>query len=420
MITKQMEKQHMKTAQQIQVEQIPIDDLRPDPANPRHISDRELEALTRSIREFGLIDPIIARKEDKTVIGGHQRLLAARRLGCKTVPVVFVDLSLEQSRLLNIALNKISGSFDQELLARLLADLNTVPDIDLSLTGFEDDELKKLLKSLNARERRERIEAFDLDEAIKAAQSAPVAQRGDLWLLGDHRLACNDSTDREAVQRLVGQSKTAMIFTDPPYNVDYGSSKNPRHKIRSIENDHQSSGDWEAFCKTIFANFKSFNVGDIYMWGASGPDGMRMRLWLVEMGCHWSATIIWKKQQLVLSPANYQRMYEPCFYGWFDQSSFRGDRKQTEVWEIDRPLKSELHPTMKPLLLIEKALENSSSPGDRVMDLFLGSGSTLIACERTGRVCYGMELEPLYVDIARMRWEAFTGEKAHRLEEKDK
>jgi len=401
----------------ITIEYIDIGKLKPDPANPRRISDQELEILTRSIHEFGLVDPIITRKEDCTVIGGHQRLLAARRLGYKTVPVVFVDLSLEQAHLLNIALNKISGSFDQELLARLLSDLNEVPELDPTLSGFGEDELKDLLKSLKAREKREQVETFDLDEAIKAAQSAPVAKLGDIWLLGDHRLACGDSANGEAVQRLMGQSKTAMVFTDPPYNVDYGSSKNPSHKIRIIENDHQSSGDWEAFCKAMFANFKLFNAGDIYLWGASGPDGMRMRLWLVEMGCHWSATIVWKKQQLVLSPANYQRMYEPCFYGWFDKSSFRGDRKQTEVWEIDRPLKSDLHPTMKPLPLIEMAIQNSSEPGDKVMDLFLGSGSTLIACERTERICYGMEIEPLYVDVARMRWESFTGEKARLCEE---
>jgi DNA modification methylase len=405
-----------KTAD-IQIEQISIDELKPDPANPRRISDQELESLTRSIREFGLVDPIIARKEDKTVIGGHQRLLAARRLGYKEVPVVFADLSMEQARLLNIALNKISGSFDDELLARMLSDLKQTPEIDLTLSGFGDDELKKLLKSMDAREKRERLETFDLDEALKAAQRAPVAKLGDIWCLGEHRLACGDATDREAVQRLMGESRSTMIFTDPPYNVDYGSSKNPRHKIRSIENDHQSTGEWETFCKAVFANLKAFNTGDIYMWGASGPDGMRMRLWLVEMGCHWSATIVWKKQQLVLSPANYQRIYEPCFYGWFDRSSFQGDRKQVEVWEVDRPLKSDLHPTMKPLPLIEKALMNSSQSGDKVLDLFMGSGSTLIACERTGRVCYGMELDPLYVDVACMRWEAFTGEKAQLSQE---
>jgi ParB-like chromosome segregation protein Spo0J len=175
----------MKTIQQIQIEQVPIEELHPNPANPRRISDHELEALTRSINEFGLIDPIIARREDKTIIGGHQRLVAARKLGYKTVPVVFVDLSIEQARLLNIALNKISGSFDQELLARLLNELNQVPNIDLTLSGFEKDELNKLLKSLDAREKRERVETFDLEEAIKAAQSAPVAKFGDIWLLGD-------------------------------------------------------------------------------------------------------------------------------------------------------------------------------------------------------------------------------------------
>jgi len=170
----------------ITIAYVPIDTLKPDPANPRRISDDELESLTRSIREFGLIDPIIVRREDSTVIGGHQRLLAARRLGYPTVPVVFVDLSPAQGRLLNVALNKISGSFDQELLARLLSELNEVPELDLMLSGFGEDELKELLKSLQAREKRERAETFDLEEAVKAAQSAPVAKQGDIWLLGDH------------------------------------------------------------------------------------------------------------------------------------------------------------------------------------------------------------------------------------------
>ena len=178
---------NISNRQPITIEQENIHDLRSDPANPRRINDTELEALTRSINQFGLIDPIIVRKEDKTVIGGHQRLLAARKLGYKTVPVVLTDLTTEQAHLLNIALNKISGSFDQELLARLLKELQEAPDIDLSLSGFEDDELKKLLKSLDAREKKERLENFDLDAAVKAAQSSPVAKPGDIWLLGEHR-----------------------------------------------------------------------------------------------------------------------------------------------------------------------------------------------------------------------------------------
>ena len=171
----------------LEITNLPIGDLRPDPANPRRISDEELESLTRSIREFGLIDPIIARREDKVVIGGHQRLLAARKIGLKQVPVVLVDLSEEQAHLLNLALNKISGSWDQELLARLLGELKDLPDVDITLTGFSENELQKHLKSLESREKRERLETFDLDEAMEAARTTPVARTGDLWLLGDHR-----------------------------------------------------------------------------------------------------------------------------------------------------------------------------------------------------------------------------------------
>src|SRR5271157_4328197 len=199
----------MNTAQQIQIEQVPIGELRPDPANPRRISDQEMETLTRSISEFGLIDPIIARREDKMVIGGHQRLLAARKLGYRTVPVVLADLTVEQARLLNIALNKISGSFDQELLARLLGELKQVPEIDLSLSGFGEEELKKLLKSLDAREKRERLESFSYEETLKAAQNAPVAKTGDIWLLGDHRLMCGNSISPEDVAKLMNNEKAS-------------------------------------------------------------------------------------------------------------------------------------------------------------------------------------------------------------------
>ncbi len=173
----------------VTIEQVSIGDLRPDPFNPRRISETELEALTRSLREFGFVQPIVVRREDKTVIGGHQRLVAARKLGYTEVPVVFLDIPLEQARLLNLALNKISGTWDQELLGRLLKDLDAVPDLDLSLSGFEDDELKKLLKRLEQRDRSDRPETFDLNVAIEeASRKDPVTQPGDLWLLGDHRL----------------------------------------------------------------------------------------------------------------------------------------------------------------------------------------------------------------------------------------
>ena len=222
----------MKTVEQkLAVVHVPIDDLRPDTANPRRISDAELDSLTRSIRQFGFVDPVIARLEDKSVIGGHQRLLAARRLGLASVPVILLDLSGDQARLLNLALNRISGSWDEELLARLLAELDAAPEVDLSLSGFDDDEIAKLLKLLDARDKRERIEHFDPDAALNAAQANPLAQPGDLWSLGDHRLLCGDSTDVRAVGRLFGSEKAMLMATDPPYLVDYSGRKPPGQQV---------------------------------------------------------------------------------------------------------------------------------------------------------------------------------------------
>jgi DNA modification methylase len=321
---------------------------------------------------------------------------------------------MEQARLLNIALNKISGSFDQELLARLLKDLNRVPDLNLTLSGFEEGELKKLLKNLNAREKREQVETFDLEAATKAAQAAPVAKRGDIWLLGEHRLGCGDSTDYEAVQRLLGRSRAMMSFTDPPYNVDYGNHGGaPKKGIkRTIANDNLGDS-FEPFLEKACRNILEFTDGAVYVC-MSSSELHTLQKAFVAAGGHWSTFIIWAKNTFTLGRSDYQRQYEPILYGWREgaKHNWCGDRDQGDVWRIEKPTSSPLHPNMKPLPLIERAIQNSSKPDDKVLDLFLGSGSTLIACERIGRTCYGLELEPLYVDIARMRWEAFTGEKA--------
>src|SRR5665647_2457771 len=197
------------------VDEVPIDDLRPDPANPRRISEDELDALERSLRQFGFVQPVLARKEDRTVIGGHQRLIAARRLGYTTVPVTYLDISVEQARLLNLALNKISGSWDDALLARLLADLQATPDIDLSLSGFGEDEIKDLLRSLEVREKAEQVENFDLNEALEEARRAPRTKPGDLWQLGDHRLLCGDATKAEDVARLLDGAERVVYAVAP-------------------------------------------------------------------------------------------------------------------------------------------------------------------------------------------------------------
>jgi DNA modification methylase len=394
----------------MKIQKIDINKINPAPYNPRKDlkpGDREYEKLKRSIQEFDIVEPLVWNERSGNLVGGHQRLKILRNeLKAKEVEVSVVDLTPQREKALNVALNKISGDWDLDKLRELLVGLDD-GTFDVSLSGFDDTELKALIDY-------DGKEGLTDDDSVPDSAQARV-KKGDIWSLGDHRLMCGDSVDPQDVSRLMAGQKSTMIHTDPPYNVNYGSSKNPRHKIRFIENDKMSTSDWDKFCQALYANFKQFNTGDIYMWGAPAPEGMRMRLWLTETGCHWSATIIWKKQQLVLSPANYQRMYEPCFYGWFGKSSFNGDRKQVEVWEVDRPRDSKLHPTMKPVDLCTIPILNSSKPGNIVLDLFGGSGSTLIACEKFNRKCYMIEISPSYCDIIIKRWEEFTGKTAELL-----
>jgi DNA modification methylase len=398
----------------IAIDQVDIERLHPDGANPRKISDAEIEALTRSIVEFGLIDPIIARREDGMVIGGHQRLVAARKAGLTAVPVVFLDISVERARLLNVALNKISGTFDEELLARMLADLK-VADLDLTLTGFGEDELDKLLKSLDVREKRERIEDFDVEAALDAARAATRAKRGELWALGDHRLYVGDATDPADVARLLGEIRPRMAFCDPPYGVsvgDHGGQQRGQRR-RRILNDALTPEQWAAFIGGWTRNLVASVDGAIYCCMSTKEWGSVSQA-LAEAGGHWSDTIIWKKDHFTLGRSDFQRAYEPVWYGWREGAKHHwcGDRDQGDVWEIARPSESEAHPTMKPLALVERAINNSSKSGDVVLDLFLGSGSTLIAAERTGRVCYGMELDPHYGSVVLARYESFSGKEA--------
>jgi DNA modification methylase len=400
------------------VEQVDIESLRPDPANPRRISDAELEALTRSLREFGFVQPVLARREDSVVIGGHQRLVAARRLGIKRVPAIFLDLRHEQARLLNLALNRISGVWDEELLAQMLAGLR-ISDADLSLAGFTEDELAKLLKSLDVRDKRERPEQFDVDAALEAARRATRANLGDLWAMGDHHLLVGDATDAAAVSRLLGGVRPSMCFTDPPYNValgDHGGQQRGQRR-RRIANDSLSEHEWEAFCRAWATNLVASVDGALYVC-MSTKEWPTVSRALEEAGGHWSDTIVWKKDRFVMGRADYQRQYEPIWYGWREGAEHHwcGDRDQGDVWEIARPTVSDAHPTMKPLALVERAITNSSKPGNIALDLFLGSGTTMIAAERTGRVCYGMELDPHYASVVLARWESFSGETATCLE----
>ena len=376
-----------------------IEELNPATYNPRKMSPEQEAQLKMSIDRFDLADPIVVNLNN-TIIGGHQRIKILKEQGWKEVDVRVPDrlLTEAEEKELNLRLNKNLGEWDFNLLSNFGEDM-------LQDVGFDTKEIDSIFK----------LETIPDEDNIPELYQETNIKSWDIFQLAEHRLMCGDSTNKEDVDKLMNGKKSQMIHTDPPYNVNYGVSKKPSHKIRKIKNDLLSPDEWSIFCHKLYEIFQKFNEGDIYMWSGSSPEGMRMRLWLIDVGCHWSATIIWKKQQLVLSPANYQRMYEPCFYGWFEKSGFNGDRCQTEVWEIDRPLNSKLHPTMKPIALCEKAILNSSKRNDIILDLFLGSGSTLIACEKINRICYGMELDPTYCQIIIDRWEAFTGKKAIKL-----
>ena len=403
----------------LSVELVPLDDLRPDPANPRRISEEELDALERSLRQFGFVQPVLARREDGVVIGGHQRLVAARRLGLTSVPVTWLDVTVEQARLLGLALNRIAGSWDDALLARLLADLQATPDLDLSLSGFGPDEVADLLRSLSARERRERPEAFDLEAALEAATKEPRSKPGDLWALGEHRLLCGDATQPAALGRVLGGRQAAMAFTDPPYNValgDHGGQQRGARR-RRIANDALDPVAWEAFVRGWAKPLLGSVDCALYVCMSSKEWPTVARV-LAEDGGHWSDTIIWAKYRFVLGLADYQRAYEPIWYGWLEcaEHHWCGYRDQSDVWQIARPADAPLHPVMKPLALMERAISSSSRARGLVLDPFSGSGSTLIACERTDRTCAAIELDPVYVDVTLARWEAFSGEVAVRAD----
>ncbi len=436
------------------IEQIPIDQLRPDPANPRRISDDELDALERSLRQFGFVQPVVARREDGTVIAGHQRLVAARRLGLTSVPVIWLDLGAEQAQVLGLALNKISGSWDDALLARLLADLQAMPDLDLSLSGFDEDEVKELLRSLEVRERRERQEAFDLDEALEEARRAPRTKPGDLWQVGDHRLLCGDATKPEDVDRLLGGATPTLLATDPPYGVSLDGSwrdgvynalghaeqtymrmdgqadadnatranggahgRTAGHRRTSI------SGDTRVDWSEAFALVPSLTVG--YVWHA-GVHAAEVAQGLERIGFEIVAQVIWDKGLFAIGRSWYHWSHEPC---WVvrkrgARSPFRGSRDQATIWRVPSPKMimggsseaKEDHPTQKPLVLFETPIDNHLKPGGGVYDPFLGSGTCLIAAERQGARCYALEIDPLYVEVALRRWERFSGEEAVRVD----
>lgn len=387
----------------MEIKELPLKELKPAAYNPRKKlkkGDKEYEKIKQSLLKFGYVDPIIVN-EDLTVIGGHQRLTVLKDLDYETAKCVIVDLPKEDEKALNIALNKITGQWDEALLADLLLDLQE-SDFNLDLTGFEPPEIDDILSNVHDKELSE--DEFDVEEELK---KPTVSRHGDIWQLGKHRVICGDSTKAETYKQLLDDRKANLVVTDPPYNVDVEETAG------KILNDNMSDGDFYQFLLSMFTQVENHMETDasIYVFHAD-TEGLNFRKAFKDAGFYLSGCCIWKKNSLVLGRSPYQWQHEPCLYGWKKKGKHQwfSDRKQTTIWEYDRPKSSKDHPTMKPIQLMAYPIQNSSMRGTIVLDPFLGSGSTLIAADQTGRVCYGIELDEKFVDVIVKRYIEVTGD----------
>jgi site-specific DNA-methyltransferase (adenine-specific) len=393
----------------MQVELRHVNSITPYPQNPRR-NDAAVEAVANSIRAYGFRQPLVV-DEQGVIIVGDTRLKAAKKLGLTHVPVhVATGLTPEQIKAYRIADNQTASlaTWDDDRLVQELTDLQAA-DFEMDLLGFPAEQLADLLGT-------EPTTGLTDPDEVPEPPAEPITQPGDLWLLGDHRLLCGDSTDATHVARLMDGDTARMLFTDPPWNVAIGKDSNPRHRQRrGLLNDDLSPDAFQHFLTSFARAFRPHVTGDVYcVLGASAWPQLDAAL--RGEGYHWSATIIWVKDAFVLGRSRYHRRYEPVWYGWAQgsTSSFGGRRDLDDVWEIARPRRSEEHPTMKPVELPARAIANSSKPGEYVLDLFGGSGSTLIAAEQAGRRAFLMELDPLYADLIISRFEQFTGKKARK------
>lgn len=383
----------MKTTERF--EKVNIDKLVPYARNARTHSKEQVLQLRASLREFGFVNPVIVDK-DLNIIAGHGRILAAKEEGIAEVPCVFVEHMTEaQKRAYIIADNRLAlnAGWDAEMLSVEIADLQGA-DFDIALLGFDDAELNKLLTS----DEDVQEDDFDVDEELK---NPAVTQSGDLWLLGKHRLVCGDSTKAETFDLLMDGNSANLVVTDPPYNVNYEGTAG------KIKNDNMADEKFYTFLLDAFTNTEKAMAKDasIYVFHAD-TEGLNFRRAFSDAGFYLSGTCIWKKQSLVLGRSPYQWQHEPVLFGWkkSGKHAWYSDRKQSTIWEFDKPRKNGSHPTMKPVPLVAYPITNSSMTGCIVLDPFGGSGSTLIACEQTDRVCYTVELDEKYCDVIVKRY----------------
>jgi len=391
--------------EKLQIAWRPLGELIPYARNPRTHSDAQVAQIAASIRQFSWTVPVLVDGENG-IIAGHGRVLAARKLGLERVPVIeLAHMTDAQKRAYVLADNQLAlnAGWDEALLRLELADLSEL-GFDIGLIGFGEGELERLLAG-------EDKAGLTEDDDAPALPEQAITQPGDLWILGEHRLLCGDATVLADVERVLGGQLADMAFTDPPYNVDYANS--PKDKLRGrhrpILNDDLGSG-FEAFLHDACANILTMTKGAVYVCMSSSELHTLQRAFTAAGG-KWSTFVIWAKHTFTLGRSDYQRQYEPILYGWpagYDRY-WCGARDQGDVWFFDKPARNDLHPTMKPVALVERALRNSSKNRDIVLDPFGGSGSTLIACEKVGRQARLIELDPKYCDVVVQRWQEFSG-----------
>lgn len=382
-----------KTTTEMQL--VDIHKLIPYVNNARTHNVQQINKLRSSLREFGFINPVIIDR-DFNVIAGHGRIMAAKEEGINEVPCVFVDYLTEaQKKAYILADNRMAmdAGWDEELLKVEIEALQA-EDFDLSLTGFDESELSGFFDTADDA----KDDDFDVDAEL---EKPPVTKSGDLWLLGNHRLLCGDSTKAETYEMLMNGKKANLVVTDPPYNVNYQGTAG------KIKNDNLENDKFYQFLFDAFTCMEKAMADDasIYVFHAD-TEGLNFRKAFADAGFYLSGTCIWKKQSLVLGRSPYQWQHEPCLFGWKKNGKHQwySDRKQTTIWEFDKPKKNGDHPTMKPVPLIAYPIKNSSMSNCIVLGPFGGSGSTLIACEQTNRICHTIELDEKYCDVIIKRY----------------
>ena len=392
----------MNTSMNLQ--RIPVEKLKPAKYNPRKDlkpGDPAYEKIRRSLHDFGYVDPVIWNEVTGNIVGGHQRYKVLVAEGATEIDCVVVHIeNPADEKALNIALNKAVGEWEPVALADLLTDLQQ-NGYDLGATGFDAAEIDELFSKVHDKE------VMDDDCDLDAENVTPFVQPGDLWMLGRHRMLCGDATNAEDVARLMasgsaGPVKANLVVTDPPYNVAYESKDG-----KTIQNDSMADSAFYEFLLAAFKNMAAHMAegGSAYVFHAD-TEGLNFRRAFKEAGFHISGVCIWVKQSLVLGRSPYQWQHEPVLFGWLPNGKHRwfSDRKQSTIWNFDKPKRSEQHPTMKPVPLLAYPIKNSSAPNGVVLDPFGGSGSTLIACEQTDRICHMMELDPKYASVIVLRY----------------